>query len=385
METAAYASTTFGEIRRVPGLHGYDAYVPSPLPRVHAIGPATTQLLGDAAMAIGRLAGAARMLPNPHLLIRPYAVREAVASARIEGTQASITDVFEAEAGDAVNADVEEVLNYVAAMDRGIELLDRLPVSARLITDIHEVLLSGVRGRERQPGELRRSQNWIGSSGATLATASFVPPPPDELGPCLADWERFANHDVDMHALIQCALLHYQFETIHPFLDGNGRVGRLLIVLFLVARELLPSPLLYISPYFESRRDEYYGRLQGVRERGEIESWVSFFLDAVKVQSNDAVRRAELLIDLRERYRHAVLSYTRSSASLVVDLAFERPILSAPFVEQRLDMSRQGAMNVLKQLEELGVVRPYRRGPRDLRRWEAHEILAAISEPEPDA
>lgn len=231
------------------------------------ISPENLLRLADAEAAVGRLVGAARLLPQPHLLVRPYLRREAVASTRIEGTQASLVDVFDAEAGDRpLSADVEEVVNYVRAMETGIRRLETLPVSTRLVRELHAVILAGVRGREHRPGEIRSTQNWIGPADATIETATFVPPPPDELGDLLTDLERFVHEEPLLSPLVQAALVHYQFETIHPFLDGNGRLGRLLIVFLLIVRDRLPEPLLYLSPYLEARRDAYYGALQGVRE-----------------------------------------------------------------------------------------------------------------------
>jgi len=210
--------------------------------------------------------------------------------------------VFDAEASDQpLGADVEEVVNYVRAMESGLQRLETLPVSTRLIREMHAVILAGV--RERQPGELRSTQNWIGPAGATIEAATFVPPPPGELHVLLTDLERFVHEEPVLPPLVQAALVHYQFETIHPFLDGNGRLGRLLIVFFLVVRGRLPEPLLYLSPYFEARRQQYYDALQGIRERGEFHRWLGLFLDGVRVQAIDAVARAERLADLREHYR----------------------------------------------------------------------------------
>ncbi|HEY5260767.1 MAG TPA: Fic/DOC family N-terminal domain-containing protein, partial [Solirubrobacteraceae bacterium] len=236
MDATSYASTLFGEPRRTLGRHGYTAYYPAPIPRAMELPTTTIRLLADAEASLGRLAGVGQLLPNPHLLIRPYLMREAIASTRIEGTQASLADVFEAEAsGEPPNADVEEVLNYIDALEWGIGQMSKLPLGARLIREIHRRLLAGVRGRERMPGQFRRTQNWVGDSGSTIETARFVPPPPEELPGLLADWERYAHEDlVEVPRLVQNALLHYQFETLHPFLDGNGRIGRLLSVFLLV-------------------------------------------------------------------------------------------------------------------------------------------------------
>ncbi len=381
MDADRHPDTQFGRVRRTGGKHGYLAYFPRPIPRQVPISRANLLRVADAEAALGRLAGAGRLLPHPHLLVRPYLRREAVASARIEGTQASLLDVFDAEAsGQPLGADVEEVVNYVRAMENGLQRLETLPVSTRLIREMHAVILAGVRGRDRQPGELRTTQNWIGSAGATIDTATFVPPPPEELADLLSDLERFVHEDPQLPPLVQAALLHYQFETIHPFLDGNGRLGRLLIVFFLVVRDRLPEPLLYLSPYFEARRQEYYDALQGVREQGDLDRWLGFFLDGVRTQAIDAIARAERLIDLRERYRGEVRAATRGIANQVVELALEQPVLNARVVEDRLGVSRPAALTALRQLDDLGVLVEAAAGMRGQLRWRAQEILSVLTD-----
>lgn len=336
--------------------------------------------MADAEAALGRLAGAGRLLPHPHLLVGPYLRREAVASTRIEGTQASLADVYAAEASDQpLGPDVEEVVNYVRAMETGLQRLKDLPVITRLIREMHAVILAGVRGRERQPGELRTTQNWIGPAGATIETATFVPPPPAQLSDLLTDLERFIHEKPQVPPLVQAALVHSQFETIHPFLDGNGRLGRLLVVFFLVVRDRLPEPLLYLSPYFETRREQYYEALQGVRERGDFDRWLALFLDAVRVQAVDAVVRAERITDLRERYRSEVQAASRGAANQLVDLAFEQPVLTARIAEQRLGISRPAALNALRQLAELGMLTEVPGGSRGQLRWRADSILQVLS------
>jgi cell filamentation protein, protein adenylyltransferase len=379
VDPAQSDDTPFGQPRRTGGRHGYVAYFPQPLPRLLPISPENLLRIADAEAALGRLAGAGRLLPDPHLLVQPYLRREAVASTRIEGTQATLVEVFDAEAGDEpLGPDVEEVVNYVRAMELGLRRLETLPLSTRLIREMHGVLLAGVRGRERQPGELRTTQNWIGSPGATIETATFVPPPPGELARLLSDLERFVHEDPQLPPLVQAALVHYQFETIHPFLDGNGRIGRLLIVFFLVVRDRLPSPLLYLSPFFEARRQAYYDALQGVRQRGELDAWLRLFLDGVQTQANDALARAERLGDLRERYRASVQAMTRGGANRLVDLVFEQPVVNSRTVERRLGLSRPAALNALRQLETLGILGSAAEGPRGQLRWRAQEVLELL-------
>lgn len=381
MDVERYTDTSFGRARRTGGRHGYVAYFPAPIPRQVPISPDNLLRLADAEAALGRLAGAGRLLPDPHLLVRPYLRREAVASTRIEGTQASLAEVFDAEATDQpLGADIEEVVNYVLAMEDGLGRLETLPLSTRLIREMHEVILAGVRGRERQPGELRTTQNWIGPPGATIETATFVPPPPDELGGLMTDLERFIHEEPRLPPLVQAALLHYQFETIHPFLDGNGRLGRLLIVFFLVVRERLPEPLLCLSPYFEERRQEYYGALQGVRERGELDLWLGLFLDGVRVQAIDAVTRAERLVDLRERYRAAVQDTTRGVANQLVEIVIGQPVLNARVTETLLEVSRPAALKALRHLEDLGILTRAAGGPRRQLRWRAPEVIDVLTE-----
>lgn len=381
MDANRYDVTVFGEARRTLGQHGYVAYFPKPIPRTLEIVGSTLLRLSDADAALGRLAGAGRLLPAPHLLVRPYLRREAVASTRIEGTQASLIEVFDAEAsGQPFGADVEEVVNYVRAMELGLRRLEQhLPLSTRLIRELHAVILAGVRGRDRQPGELRTTRNWIGSAGATIETATFVPPPADEVGGLLADLERFMDEESELPPLVQAALVHYQFETIHPFLDGNGRLGRLLIVFFLVARGRVPEPLLYLSPYIEERREQYYDALQRVRETGDIGDWLDFFLAGVAAQASDAVERAERLLDLRERYRTSVQATTRGAANQLVDLAFEQPILTSRRVEDGLALTRPSALKALRQLEGAGVLVADAEGPRGQLRWRAEGILTVLT------
>lgn len=341
----------------------------------------TITLLADAEAALGRLAGVGQLLPSPHLLIRPYLLREAVSSTRLEGTQASVADVFEAAtSGEPPNEDVEEVLNYIDALEWGLGERRELPLGVRLIREIHRRLLSGVRGRERMPGEFRTTQNWVGSSGSTIETARYVPPPPAELPELLADWERYAHETVEVPLLVQNALLHYQFETLHPFLDGNGRLGRLLSVFLLVEHGRLPAPLLYLSAYLERDRARYYEALQTVREHGDAIPWIELFLAAVHTQAADAVARAQRIIELRERYRVAASTIASSKAMSLVDFVCETPIMSSRAVETALGVTRPTALKLLRQLEGVGVLEEGRAGPRGQRRYLARELMAAVTD-----
>lgn len=380
MDLRSYPPTPFGSAQRTRGRHGYVAYFPASIPRTVDLRPSTIGLLADAEAALGRLAGVGSLLPNPHLLIRPHILREAVSSTRIEGTRASMTDIFELEAGGGQpNADLEEVLGYVDALAWGLAQTE-LPLSTRLIREMHARLMAGMRGQDRMPGELRTSQNWIGAPGSTIETARFVPPPPETVPELLADWETFAHEDGEMPLLVRNALLHYQLETIHPFLDGNGRIGRLLIVFLLVTRERLPAPLLDISSYFERHRDAYYSALRNVSE-GDSASWIELFLRAVQVQASEAVGRAQGLVELRERYRQRAVALSSHNAIALVDLVCESPILTARLVTERLDVTRPTAGNLLRRLEAEGLLTRGSTGERGQQRYVAWEILDALTGP----
>jgi Fic family protein len=356
------------------------AFIPERLPRELTLTPEAIMRLSEADAALGRLAGPGRLLPDPHLLVNAYITREAVSSSRIEGTQATVKEVFDAAVtGETRRDDIREVRNYVSALEHGVRRLgEGFPLSLRLITEMHEILLHDVRGQERTPGEFRRSQNWISSPDNRPDTARFVPPPVEEMWQALHDWEKYMYDETPrLPLLVRCALLHYQFETIHPFLDGNGRLGRLFIVLYLMDRSRLPVPLLYLSGYFDQRKNDYYDRLQYVRERGEITEWLLFFLDGVAVQAADAVDRAERLSDLREKYR-ARLRGTSGRASEVIDLLFANPILTVRYVQQQLEVSQPGATNLLRRLTAHGVLREEGSGAGIRHRWLSDEILGVL-------
>lgn len=378
MDLDRYSTTDFGEARRTPGKHGYVAYFASPIPREVELPPRTVNLLAEAESALGGLAGIGDLLPNPDLLIRPYLLREAVASTRIEGTQATMAEVFESEAiGEGSNEDVEEVINYAAAMRWGLWQLVDLPISTRLLCDIHGHLMDGVRGRNLSPGELRTSQNWIG--GATIESAAFAPPPPSELPDLLSDWERFAHESSEMPLLVRNALLHSQFETIHPFLDGNGRLGRLMLTFFLVARGRLSMPLLYLSTYLEQNRQSYYDALQTIHESGNPIPWIEMFLTAVQTQAADAVSRARRIVELRERYRLAAADVGTPNALALVELICESPLVNTRIVEGYLNVSRPTALRLLKKMEEKGVLTEDESGARGQRRYVAREMMDAVA------
>jgi Fic family protein len=296
-----------------------------------------------------------QIVREPELLLGPYIQREAVASSRIEGTETSLGEVLRAEVGGgrSQSEDIDEVTRYVQATRQGLELIKSLPIAQRLVRDLHATLLSGVRGHERQLGEFRRSPVWIGSPTDMPETATYVPPLPSSLGGLIDDWERFVNEPSTLPVLIRCALMHYQFETIHPFLDGNGRIGRLLVGLLLIQEKRLTTPLLYLSGYLEAHRREYYDRLQAVRERGEIQEWFQFFLTAVKQQADDAVDRASKLIALREEFT-AEAALARSRIGSLIDVMFRNPFLTVGRVQDETGLTNQGARNLLREAASKG-------------------------------
>jgi Fic family protein len=338
-------------------LEGYLAFIPPPLPPELRLDRELVAKLSAADRALGELAGTARTLPNPHLVANALVRREAVLSSRIEGTQASLSDLVLFEAQPVRNdrtGDVQEVLNYVSAMNFTVNPERRLPLSVRLLREAHRILLTGVRGGYATPGEVRRSQNWIGPPGRTLRDAVYVPPPPDRLWDCLGAFEKYLHAEHDLPPLVTIACIHYQFEAIHPFVDGNGRVGRLLVSLLLIEWGLLPAPLLDISARLEPLREEYYARLLAVSTEGDWAGWLDFFLDAVRVQAADAVGRALALQRLRDEYRQR-LTKARSSSLLprLADRLFETPAVTAGIAAANLGVSRRAAaLNIDKLVSE---------------------------------
>lgn len=372
--------------RLVRASTGYWAFVPHPLPPKLSWTPNLIAALSEADRALGELSGLGRSLPNPHLLILPFVRREAVLSSRIEGTQASLSDLYVYEAiqlslFEVPTSDVREVYNYVRALEYGLERLKTLPLSLRLIREIHEQLMTGVRGEYQTPGEFRRSQNWIGPPGCTLNDATFVPPPVSEMYEALDAFEKFLHQPSPLPPLIRLGLIHHQFETIHPFLDGNGRIGRLLITLLLCSWDILPLPLLYLSVYFEAHRQDYYDLLLAVSQMGKWEAWLTFFLHGVRTQSQDAIVRAQRLQTLREQYREQFQSARTASRLLqVVDLLFARPVLTTRQVGETLSVNFSSAQRYINQLTEEGVLYETTGQARN-RIYVAGQILKIIDEP----
>lgn len=377
MDPTRFAGSRFGTVRQ----NGFAWFDPSPLPTTLDLDRETWLALSRADDALGRLAGVGRVLRNKDTLVRLYFMKEALASSRIEGTQAELKSAFQADARPQARRyfpEVATVLRVVRAIEFGFEEVEREGrVTTQLALSLHRRLFEG------SGGVIRDHPVWVGSPTDRPETADYVPPLPDRLNSAMASWEDFATSNAELPPLIRAAMLHYQFLTIHPFRDGNGRVARILVPLFLSAEGRLPEPLLYLSPYFETRRRDYYDRLQAVRERGEIQQWIQFFLTAVEEQARDGVDRAERLLDLMDRYREE-LAGSRSRSIEVVDLLFQHAVVSAALVRDALDMSHQGALNLIRGLERRGWLVPTDSvGRGGAHYWLAQEVIDAV-ETSPD-
>lgn len=360
----------------------YAAFVPAPLPPKLDWTPRLIRVLSDADRLIGKLAGEGGRLPNPHILMRPFLQREAVLSSKIEGTQATLGELLAAEAGVAVDRspdDLREVGNYVVALEHGIIRLKELPLCVRIIRELHEKLMMGVRGQQATPGRFRKIQNWIGKPGSTLATASFIPPPPDDVETCLAALEKFL-HESDLPPLVTIALAHYQFEAIHPFLDGNGRVGRLLITLFLIEQQILPTPLLYLSAFFEAARRDYYDGLRRVSERGEWNEWLEYFLQGVARMSEDALSRAARINSKLIEWQKKVAGDSTNAPLRVVELLAANPFITAKGAAEKLGVAFTTAQRAIERFERLGIVKQSGDAKRD-RVYCAKALLDILEEP----
>jgi Fic family protein len=380
MDPNDFSSSSPGRVLRTT--KGYWAFIPNPLPPAIEWSTSLISALGEAERNLGRLASLADTLPSPHILVRPFIRREAVLSSRIEGTRASLVDLYHYESAQNSifedTSDVREVHNYVRALDYGLERSKTLPVSLRLIREMHGILMEGVRGELLTPSEFRRSQNWIGSPGSTIESATIVPPPVDEMHQALDAMEKFIHAPSDIPQLARAGQIHYQFEAIHPFLDGNGRIGRLLVILLLIEWGLISQPLLYLSAFFEAHRLDYYDRLLAVSQRGEWEKWLLFFFKGVSSQSSDAINRIERLGQLRSTYRER-LRTERAAARLLqtLDVLFERPILTIRQLEAALDVPYRTAQRYVARLEEQGILREVTGQARN-RLYRADEIIHVL-------
>jgi len=377
MDTALFRNSPSGKLVRATG--GYWVFVPNALPPVIEWDTELVSQVSRADLALGTLSGLGETLPNPHLLIYPFIRREAVLSSRIEGTQSSLSDLLLFEATQVEKQrDVKEVQNYVRAMEYGLKRLVELPLGLRFIRELHSILMEGVRGARATPGEFRQSQNWIGPAGATLNEATFVPPPVAQMQECLSELERFLHSDTKLPPLVEAALVHYQFEAIHPFLDGNGRIGRLLATLLLCQRNVLSKPLLYLSAFFEQHRDEYYDLLLKVSSVGAWQKWIEFFLRAVAEQSDDVVSRSRHLLELLRKYSQlAREKHLPPTAGQMVELIFMKPVLNAKTAQELLKVSYPSAQYALASLENAGILTEIT-GRKRARAYAAKEILEAL-------
>jgi Fic family protein len=360
---------------------GYWAFIPYPLPPKLEWDNSLVSLISKSYLALGTLSGLGENLPNPHLLIYPFIRREAVLSSRIEGIQSSLSDLLFFEATKLEKQrDVKEVQNYVRAIEYGLKRLEELPLSLRMIRELHNILMEGVRGEHATLGEFRRSQNWIGAPGCTLNEATFVPPPVPEMQDALNQLEKFLHTDIVLPPLVQLALIHYQFEAIHPFLDGNGRIGRLLITLFLCQQGILTKPLLYISAFFERHRQEYYELLLGISQRGAWRQWIEFFLQAVVEQSSDAVQRARRLLDLHQSYYQTSLGKRLPpTARQLIELIFMRPVINVRVVREFLRVTFPAAQKAINALEDEGILTEITGGKRN-KAYMAKKVLKILEE-----
>lgn len=371
--------------RQVPHGHGGPAFVPDPLPPSVQWDTGLVSAVSAAGMALGRLAEVGRLMPNPHLLIRPFVRREAVLSSQIEGTLASYDDLVLFEVDEDVEQrapDVREVANYVRALEYGLSRVSTPPLSRRVICELHRILMENVRGGDQTPGEFRRNQVYIGQRGQAIAEARFVPPPPGELvDRAMADLERYLHAPSELPSVVRLALVHYQFEAIHPFNDGNGRIGRLLISLMLCLEGVLLQPLLYLSAWFERYRSEYYDHLLYVSQRGSWNEWLTFFARGVAHEAMDAVDRATRLRDLQVEYTDRVRT-ARTSVLLLklIEHLFAQPAVTAAAVRKLLDVTPRTAQQHIDRLRKAGILTEITGRRRD-RIYLAHGIVRAIHEP----
>ena len=377
MDYNAFVNSPSGKLVSAPG--GHRAFVPVGPPRAVDWDDGLVSALSRADIALGTLAGLGENLPNPHLLVHPFVRREAVLSSRIEGTVSSLSDLLAYEArGTARPEDAREVSNYVRALEYGMSRMSDLPTSLRLIRELHGILMDGVRGGGARPGEFRDVQNWIGEPGSAIEEALYVPPPVSQMFTCLDEFERFIHRASELPALVHVAMGHWFFEAIHPFVDGNGRLGRLLITLRLCERGILTRPLLYLSAFFEANRSEYYDLLLGVSQRGEWREWLLYFLRGVTSQSNDAVSRSRMLLGIHRDYvRRASEERFPPSSTRLIELAFMRPVLNIKIAREFLGISYPAASKAIAVLEEAGMLVEVSGGQRN-RLYRAPEIMSVL-------
>lgn len=383
MQCSDFAEDAPGELILAP--QGHLAFVPAPLPPQLTLSWPLVNRITEADRALSELVGISRNLPNPHLLIQPFLRREALLSSQIEGTQTSLSELFFFEASGTdtpPTPDVEEVVNYVNALEFGLRSLSDRDLTLPLLREIHFQLLQGVRGQSKSPGQFRKEQNWIAAPGRPLYEARYVPPPPLQMADALQAFEAFLQAESELPALVRIALVHYQFEAIHPFQDGNGRIGRLLITLLLCKDGLLPRPLLYLSAYFEKHRQQYMDCLLAVSQKGAWDEWIGFFLQGVAEQARDAVRRSDNLLQLWRRYRRQLQETSSSALALrLVDELFASPATSMPVLVKRFQITQRSAQLTIDRLVNAGVLKEVTGRRRD-RVYVAPEILRDVEQPD---
>ena len=368
------------------GKLAYYSFFPTPLQSLRQLNltEETYRTLSACSRKLGELEGMLYFVPNADMYLTMYVRKEALLSSQIEGTQCTFDDLLSPSQTQLHHKDVADVVNYVRAVDRGVELLKKMPLCTRLLRQVHAVLLDGVRGTEKNPGELRSSQNWIGPSGCTIATASFVPPNIEDLSNTLQDLERFINEpQVEMDPIVRAALVHYQFETAHPVLDGNGRLGRLLITLMLINDGVLHSCLFYPSFQFKKNRSEYYRQLTSVRERGTYEEWIEFFCTSLLESAKDSVGSLKNLVDLHNRSTATItenLGRTAANGQRLLGILEEHPIVDTAFIAAQLDIGRSTASSLVKSFEELNILRPLDESKQRYRRYGYEEYLSILRE-----
>lgn len=368
------------------GKLAYYSFFPTPLQSLRQLNltEETYRTLSACSRKLGELEGMLYFVPNADMYLTMYARKEALLSSQIEGTQCTFDDLLSPSQTQLHHKDVADVVNYVRAVARGVELLKKMPLCTRLLRQVHAVLLDGVRGTEKNPGELRSSQNWIGPSGCTIATASFVPPNIEDLSNTLQDLERFINEpQVEMDPIVRAALVHYQFETAHPFLDGNGRLGRLLITLMLINDGVLHSCLFYPSFQFKKNRSEYYRQLTSVRERGTYEEWIEFFCNSLLESAKDSVGSLKNLVDLHNRSTATItenLGRTAANGQRLLGILEEHPIVDTAFIAAQLDIGRSTASSLVKSFEELAILRPLDESRQRYRQYGYEEYLSILRE-----
>ncbi|MGG5372083.1 Fic family protein [Enterococcus sp. AZ196] len=350
--------------------HSYKYFAPASLPPNPELNMnELSNTLADATEALGRLNMLSELIPDMSIFLYQYVRKEAVLSSQIEGTQATLEDILDPEIAENTEklADVEEIVNYIAATNYALERQKKLPLSNRFLREIHEKLMSGVRGQEKNPGEFRHSQNWIGPQGSTIATAKYVPPTVEKMDNALNDLEKYIHSADTLHPLIQAALIHYQFETIHPFLDGNGRVGRLLIILFLLEKKVIQAPILYISLELKRNQYEYYDRMMAVRNTGNYEQWVKFFLEVVTHAAKNATNKINQLSKLIESDRKKIADehYKSSTVKNIYEFLLSQPLVTVNGLAKYFDLGFATINNAIKQLETLGIVIQTSRGKRN--------------------